>query len=88
MLIDKKEAFKSDEEKKQKKGNKIPKNVRILMRKKTSISKKIMQSNLGTKTLKLMNSLEAIEKELEINYKRRKLKNEKVAIGKIKRDPK
>ena len=37
-----------------------------------------MQSNLGTKTLKLMNSLEAIEKELEINYKRRKLKNEKV----------
>ena len=88
LLFDKKEAFKSDEEKKLKKGNKIPKNVRTLMRKKTSISKKIMQSNSGTKTLKLMNSLEAIEEELEISYKKRKLKNEKVAIGKIKRDPK
>ena len=75
-MFDKKEAFKSDEEKKHKKGNKIPKNIRILMRKKTSISKKIMKSNSGTKTLKLMKSLEAIETELDISYKKRKLKRE------------
>ena len=45
------------------------------MRKKTSISKKIMKSNSRTKTLKLMKSLEAIEEELDISYKKRKQKN-------------
>ena len=35
-----------------------------------------------------MKSLEAIEEELDISYKKRKLKREHEAIGKIKRDPK
>ena len=35
-----------------------------------------------------MKSLQAIETELDINYKKRKLKKEHEAIGKIKRDPK
>ena len=51
--------------KKKKPKNKIPKDVRILMRKKTSVSKKILTSNNQKKTLRLMKSLQLIEEELE-----------------------
>ena len=87
-LFNKKEAFKTEEEKKQRKGNKIPKNIRILMRKKTSTSKKILKSNKAQNTLKLMLKLKDIEEELEVSYKAMRLKKEREALGKIKRNPK
>ena len=87
-LFEKKDAFKPEEEKERSKGNKIPKNVRLLSRKKTMISKKILKSSSGVKTLKLMLNLENIEKELEISYKSMKIKKEKEALHKIKRNPK
>ena len=88
MLFEKKNAFKKDDEKNERKGNMIPRKIRILMRKKTSISKKILLSSSGTKTLRLMKFLEVIEKELETNYRSMKLKKEKDTLMKIKRDPK
>ena len=87
-LFEKKDAFKPEEEKERSKGNKIPKNMRLLSRKKTMISKKILKSSSGVKTLKLMLNLENIEKELEISYKSMKIKKEKEALHKIKRNPK
>ena len=87
-LFEKKEAFKCEEEKKNKPKNKIPKEVRILMRKKTSISKKILTSNNPKTTLRLMKSLQVIEEDLERRYKTMKLKMENEALGKIKRNPK
>ena len=50
------------------KRNKISKTARILMRKKSNISKKILASNSKDKTLKLMKALEVVEKELEQSY--------------------
>ena len=88
LLFEKKDAFKNNEEKKERKGNKIPKKIRILMRKKTSISKKIILSNSGGKTLRLMKSLENVEKELDTSYKSMRVKKENDALGKIKRNPK
>ena len=88
ILFEKKEAFKSDDEKGEQKRNSIPKKMRILMRKKTNISKKIVTSNSPTKTLRLLKELEVIEAELTINYKSMRLKKENKALAKIKRDPK
>ena len=82
-------AFKNVEDKKDnKKGNKIPKEVRNLLRKKTKLSKSILKSNSGEKTVKMMKSLEEIENSLENSYKAMKLEKEKEALGKIKRNPK
>ena len=83
-VFEKKEAFKSEEERKDNKGNKIPKHLRILMRKKTSISKKILSSSSATKTLRLMKTLEIIERELQTSYKNMRLKKENEALSKIK----
>ena len=87
-LFEKKEAFKTEEEKELKKGNKIPKTIRILMRKKTIMSKKILKSNLAAKTLTYMHELNKIEKELETSYNKMKLMKEKEALSRIKRNPK
>ena len=87
-LFEKKEAFKNEEEKKEKRGNKIPKKTRILLRKKTSISKKIMSTSNDSKTLRLMKKLDLIKAELQASYKTMKLKKEKEAISKIKKNPK
>ena len=87
-LFEKKEAFKSDGDTKKGKGNKIPNLIINLMRKKTTMSKKILKSNSGDKTSKLMKSLEEIEKILETSYKAMKVKKEKEALTKIKRNPK
>ena len=62
--------------------------MRLLLRKKSMMSKKILQSRSGMKTLKLMKNLENIEKELEISYKTMRIKKEKEALHKIKRNPK
>ena len=77
LLFEKKEAFKTEDEKQKRKGNKIPRNIRILMRKKTSVSKKILASNTGTKTLRLMKLLDEIEKELATSYKGMRMKKER-----------
>ena len=89
-VVKKKEAFKSKEEKEKenRKRNKIPRHLRIMMRKKTSISKKILLSSCATRTLRLMKALETIEKELEVSYKSMKQMKEKEALSKIKRNPK
>ena len=88
ILFEKKESFKSEEEKKHKPGNKIPKRIRILMRKKTSISKKINTLNSPTRTLRLMKLLDTIETDLRTSYKSMKIKKENEALSKIKNNPK
>ena len=87
-LFEKKEAFKNEKEKKNKKGNKIPKEIRIMMRQKTKLSKKILSSNSGNKTVQMMKTLETVEKELELSYKKMRMKREKEALNKIKKKPK
>ena len=58
------------------------------MRKKTSMSKKILTSNNEKKTMRLMKTLLIIEEDLESSYKSMKIKKDKEAMGKIKRNPK
>ena len=86
LVFEKKEEFKSEGEKS--KGNKIPRRVRLLMRKKKSLSEKIMKTNSVQKTRKLMLSLQKVEQELEINQRTWKNKKEKEALARIKKDPK
>jgi endonuclease/exonuclease/phosphatase family metal-dependent hydrolase len=89
LLFDKKESFKTDEEKAHsKRKNKIPIKIRILLRKQSSISKKILASKSGTKTYKLMVALKQIEVDLETSRKKMRTGKENIALGKIKRNPK
>ena len=76
-----------NENEKKKVMNKIPKNVRLLMRQKHEPSERIKKSNHWLKTLRLTKQLEAKEVELSEKYKERKLKLEKEALGKIKTNP-
>ena len=78
---------KEDNEKKKAK-NKIPKDIRLLMRQKKDISKRIQKSNHWLRTLRLTKELEEKEILLSEKYKARKLKVEKEAISRIKTDPK
>ena len=84
-LFEKKEAFKEESDKKVKKGNKIPKEIRIMMRKRTKISRKINSSNSKVKILNMMKTLENVEKELKCNYKNMRTKREREALNKIKK---
>ena len=68
--------------------NKIPKKVRLLMRRKKKLSSKILSSTCWRKNYKTMVDMEQVEKELEKEYKARRLKEEKKAIGAIRRNPK
>ena len=56
-------------------------------RQKTKLSKKILSSNSGNKTVQMMKTLETVEKELELSYKNMRMKREKEALNKIKRNP-
>ena len=58
------------------------------MRKKTSISKKILSSNSSKKTLRMMKTLASIEKELEKSYKKMRIKKKEDTLKKIKKSPK
>ena len=71
-----------------KSNNKIPKPVRRLMRSKTKLSKAILKVKSCQKYLKMRESLEAIEIKLKDSYTSRRLEKEKIAISKMKRDPK
>ena len=90
LLFEKKEAFKDEKDKNENKKNKnkIPKKIRILLRKQTSLSKKILSSNSGIRNIKLMTTLQKIEKELEESNKKQRMKNENEAMKRIKRNPK
>ena len=84
-LFEKKEAFKEENDKKVRKGNKIPKEIRIMMRKRTKISRKIYSSNSKVKILKILKTLENVEKELKCNYENMRTKREREALNKIKK---
>ena len=68
--------------------NKIPKRIRALMKKKKKLSSKILSSSSWRKNYKTMVELEEVETEIDEEYKKRRLKEEKKAIGAIKRNPK
>ena len=68
--------------------NKIPREVRNLMRKKRNLSKVMLKAKSFSRLLKLRENLEAIELKLQNSYEVRRNKQEKGAIMKIKKDPK
>ena len=69
-------------------GNKIPREIRNLMRKKRNLSKVMVRSKSWTRLLKLRETLESIENKLQYSYEARRNDQEKKAINKIKKDPK
>ena len=79
-LDKKKESFSSN--------NKIPRKIRILMRNKSKISKSIQRIKSVPRYLKLRSELESIEKQLKDSYDKRRMKQEKEALSKMKKDPK
>ena len=62
--------------------------MRTNLKKKASISKKILSSKSPSKTLRLMTKLQQIEKELKDSYDKMRMKKENEAVRKIKRNPK
>ena len=68
--------------------NKIPKRIRALMKKKKKLSSQILSSSSWRKNYKTMVELEEVEEEIDEEYKARRMKEEKKAIGAIKRNPK
>ena len=72
-------------EQKFKSKNKIPKSVRILMRNKTKLSKAILKTNSLQKYLKMKDTLEVIETKIKESYSKRKMKQENIAISKMKK---
>ena len=68
--------------------NKIPKRIRLLMKKKKKLSSQILASSSWRKNYKTMVELEKVEEEIDKEYKARRLMEEKKAIGAIKRNPK
>ena len=96
IVFNRKEIFEEKEnaEKGEEKGenkiarNKIPKKVRALMRKKKKLSSKLLSSTCWRRNYKTMVELEEVEKELDEEYKARRLREKKKAIGAIKRNPK
>ena len=68
--------------------NKIPKRIRLLMKRKKKLSSRILSSSSWRKNYKTMVELEKVEEEIDKEYKARRLKEEKKAVGVIKRNPK
>ena len=73
---------------KKKKGNMIPKEARLLMKQIKEISSRIQKSQSWKKTYNFTEKLRRKEEELSDLYKKKKIKEENDAIGKIKKDPK
>ena len=89
LLFEKKESFKNNDEKdKTKPKNKIPKNIRILLRKQSSLSKQIILSKSGKKTMNLMKNIRIIEDELKQSHMKRRIESENIALSKIRKNPK
>ena len=68
-------------------GNKIPRNIRNMMRNKAKISKSILRTKSVKKFLALKDKLEMIEANLQKSYQDRRSKQENKAIGNMKKDP-
>ena len=68
--------------------NKIPREIRNLMRKKRKLSKVTLRAKSHSRLLKLREELENIELKLQTSYETRRNKQEQDAIKKIKKDPK
>ena len=68
--------------------NKIPKEIRLLMRQKKEVSNRIVKSKSWLKTYTLTKQLRGKEEQLAEKYKERKLKVEQEAIKKMKTNPK
>ena len=94
MVFSKKEVFEErtepeeDETEAKVTKNKIPKRIRLLMKKKKKLSSQILTSSSWRKNYKTMVELEKVEEEIDKEYKARRLMEEKKAIGAIKRNPK
>ena len=86
-VFKKKEEFSEKEDADKRTKNKIPKQVRLLMRQKKEISNRMMNSKSWLKTLKLTRQLEDKEKQLMEKYKERKMKVENDALEKMKTNP-
>ena len=88
IIFEKKEALKEKEKDIFKSSNRIPRNVRILMRNKSKLSKSILSSKSGKKITALRFKLQKIESDLEDHYRKRKENQENEAICKIRKNPK
>ena len=93
IVFQKKEDFRDDlntekEEEILKPKNKIPKKIRILMRKKKKLSRKILSSTSWRKNFYTMQELRKVEEEIDKSYKERRLNEENEAIKAMKRNPK
>ena len=91
LIFKKKQQFQAEEENESspvhKSKNKIPKPVRIMMRNKSKLSKSILRVKSVNKYLKMRGKLEELEQKLKDSYTKRRIDKEKVAISKIKKDP-
>ena len=92
MVFRKKEIFEEKTEPNEDEAkvtkNKIPKRIRLLMKRKKKLSSRILSSSSWRKNYKTMVELEKVEEEIDKEYKARRLKEEKKAVGVIKRNPK
>ena len=91
MVFKKKADFEDksvDDDAKKKSNNKIPKRIRTLMKRKKKLSKNILASTSWQKNYKTMVELRQVEDEIDEEYKKRRLKEEKAAIQTIKQNPK
>ena len=88
IVFKKKKGFEDDVDQETKKGNKIPKKIRQLMKRKKKVSAQLLSSKSWQKNFGKMEELRAIEEELDENYKTNRKKKEKEAIQKLLRNPK
>ena len=86
MVFPKKKAFDTNLETEEK-GNKIPKKIRQLMKRKKKVSGQVLSSKSWQKNFKKMEELKAIEKELDESYKANRKKKEKEAIKTLLKNP-
>ena len=88
IVFKKKKGFEDEVDQETKKGNKIPKKIRQLMKRKKKVSAQLLSSKSWQKNFGKMEELRAIEEELDENYKTNRKKKEKEAIQKLLRNPK
>ena len=89
MIFQKKKAFEDNVDLETKeKGNKIPKKIRQLMKRKKKVSGQVLSSKSWQKNYRKMEELKTIEEELDESYKANRKKKEKEAIKTLLKNPK
>ena len=88
LVFPKKKMFDDTETSAQERGNKIPKKIRQLMRRKKKVSAQVLSSKSWQKNFKKMEELKEIENELDKSYRENRQKKEKEAIKTLLRHPK